>query len=242
MLVRRAEGWTVPSARLVLCTSKRLVGELASRYPAAKVLWLPNGVDRAGLPRETSEPFPGFSLAYVGTIYGGRDTGIVVRAVRRLLDREGSPRQVKLRIVGFAEPKHQAALLADVEALGLRDTVEITGPVPRADALRILQRSQAVLVLAQRQPLSVPAKLYEAVALGVPTVVVAERDSASAEEAQAVGALCVEPDDDRGLAAVLAQIQDGRFVRPSIPQRTSYETLSGWLEDVLLALEPTESS
>jgi hypothetical protein len=62
-----------------------------------------------------------------------------------------------------------------------------------------------VLVLAQDQELQVPGKLYESVYLGCRTLVVAERDSASAEEAKRLGAMCVEPSDVHGLEAALEQ-------------------------------------
>src|SRR5256885_5040333 len=48
------------------------------------------------------------------------------------------------------------------------------------------------LVLAQYQPLCVPAKLYESVALGTPTLVIAEPDSAAAREARRLGAMTVD--------------------------------------------------
>jgi hypothetical protein len=93
-----------------------------------------------------------------------------------------------------------------------------------------------VLVLAQDQELQVPGKLYESVYLGCRTLVVAERDSASAEEAKRLGAMCVEPSDVHGLEAALEQAcEPDAGARPSNPVPVvDYAALARQFESILL--------
>jgi hypothetical protein len=65
--------------------------------------------------------------------------------------------------------------------------------------------------LAQNQGIAVPAKLYESVGLGVPTLVIAEEGSASAREARRIGALCVDGDDAAGIRQLLLDMLDGKL-------------------------------
>jgi hypothetical protein len=103
----------------------------------------------------------------------------------------------------------------------------VLGILPRSAALELLKTSHLALVLAQDQPLCVPAKLYESVGLGVPTLVIAETASAAAREARRVGAFSLEPHDAPGMIALLRELASGRIptsVQPVAP--ISYASLA----------------
>jgi hypothetical protein len=112
--------------------------------------------------------------------------------------------------------------------------VHVLGVLPRDRALDLLSRSHLALVLAQDQPMCVPAKLYECVGLGVPTLVIAERYSAAAREARRIGALTLEGDDRDGLASLIKDMIAGR-VPTRIEPRTpiSYEDLAYEMDRLL---------
>jgi hypothetical protein len=57
----------------------------------------------------------------------------------------------------------------------------------------------------------VPAKLYESVGLGVPTLVIAEKNSAAACEARRIGAMTVEVDDETGIKQLIGEMLSGRM-------------------------------
>jgi glycosyltransferase involved in cell wall biosynthesis len=192
-----------------------------------------NGIDLEGLPERTDERLEGFSVAYVGTLYVGRNFATVLDALASLLrDRPDAP--IKLRIAGYMDGPHEERLRARLASSGLTANVQIYGRTPRPEALSLLARADLSLVLAQEQPTQVPAKLYEAVALAVPTLVITEPDSAAAREARRIGAMTIENDDVVGMRRILDDIVDGRFPKRIDPRAPiSYEALAKQMELVL---------
>jgi hypothetical protein len=105
--------------------------------------------------------------------------------------------------------------------------VELLGPLPRARALDMVSRSRLAVVLAQDQDLQIPAKLYESVAMGVPTLVVAPADSAAAAEGKRVGAVVCDSGDVEGMASLLENLwRDGSRAWPPCPVPITYEEIA----------------
>jgi hypothetical protein len=97
-----------------------------------------------------------------------------------------------------------------------------------------LSRSHLSLVLAQDQPMQVPAKLYESMALCVPTLVIAEEMSAAASEARRVGAMTLDGANVEGLRSVLEDMLAGRIPTVVEPKTSiSYEHLAQDWDDLL---------
>ena len=212
---QRAEQLVLKSVSAAVCNTREFAAALAARYASQTVHWLPNAVDRDLLPSPNGCRFPGLAVAYVGTLYGGRDLGPVLQALRIVLDRgpgvDGNA--CKLRIAGSIEGQQAQKFGRDVDALGLRDHVESFGALSRDAALMLLARSRLGIVLAQKQELQIPAKLYELMGIGIPTVVIAAAGSAAYGEAVRLGAIALEPDDVRGLAEVMEQVWAERLAR-----------------------------
>jgi hypothetical protein len=116
-----------------------------------------------------------------------------------------------LRIAGCIEDQQLQALRRDVDALSLHEHVESFGMLSREAALALLARSRLGIVLAQKQELQVPAKLYESLGIGIPTVVIAPVGSAAYAEAARLGAVAVEPNDVETLASVMEDVWAGRI-------------------------------
>jgi glycosyltransferase involved in cell wall biosynthesis len=208
-LTERLERLVAHSASGMLCNTQEFAAALSERYPDVPVTWVPNAVDRELLPSAAAEPLPGFGLAYVGTVYGGRNLRPVLRALRAFLDLHPGTEGCTLRIAGPIEGKQNAALRRDIEELALHDHVELLGVLSRAAALQLVARSRLGIVLAQDQELQVPAKLYELVGMGVPTVVIASERSAAASEAKRVGAIAIDPADTTSLVQVMESLTNG---------------------------------
>jgi len=139
-----------------------------------------------------------------------------------------------LRFAGQAELPHAHALEDDVAATGLEEYVEVLGPLPRAQALNMVSRSRLAVVLAQEQELQVPAKLYESVAMGIPTLVVATADSAAGVEGRRVGAVVRESEDVEGIACVLEQLwHDDSRRRSPCPVPITYEAIAPLVDKLL---------
>jgi glycosyltransferase involved in cell wall biosynthesis len=213
----QCERLALRSATGVICNTREFTEALTRRFPDLRIQWVPNAVDRALLPPRHGDPFPGLSLTHVGTVYGGRDLGPVLRGLRRLFDQapEAATDGTRLRIAGHVEDPYATEMRRQISDLGLGQWVEVLGVLPRSDALTLVSRSRLALVLAQGQEFQVPAKLYELVAMGIQTLVLAPAASAASSEAQRVGAAAIDPDDVEEIAEFLAQVRLG-----TVPART----------------------
>lgn len=219
----------------IIVNNEGFAKALAEAEPQLALSVIPNGVDVDVLPKRGSGRFDGWSVAHVGTLYAGRSVTSVLAAVRLLFERRPDVKsRFKLRLVGPMDSTHRDRFNADLAAAGIRDAVEITEWMPRAEALNVLTRSHLALVLAQNQPLCVPAKLYECVGCGVPTLTIAEAGSASAHESMRIGAYVAEPNDVEGIARAFEDVVNG--TTPSVvqtPTPISYEGITPVLDNLL---------
>ena len=139
-----------------------------------------------------------------------------------------------MRVAGEAEDGHARVLSEAVAAAGIEQYVEILGLLPRAQALNVVSRSRLAVVLAQEQELQIPAKLYESVAMGIPTLVVADADSAAGVEAERVGAVVRDPGDIEGIVCVLERLWlDDSRRRAACPVPITYEAIAPLVDTLL---------
>ena len=235
-LARRLESMVLRSATTIICNTREFVAALSVRYPRARIEWVPNAVDRALLPSVTADPFVGLSIVHVGTIYGGRNLSPVLIALREFLDRHPAAGTdgTRLRIAGSVEQPYSSALNAQITELALEGQVEILGMLPRAQALALVGRSRLALVLAQNQEFQVPGKLYEMVAMGVQTVVLATLASAAGQEAIRLGAVVVDPDDIASLAAIMEHAASRDLsLPPPVAEEADYGKLAPRVSQLL---------
>jgi glycosyltransferase involved in cell wall biosynthesis len=233
------ERLVVANASGVVCNTREFAEAMHARYPRARIAYLPNGVDTQLLP-EAGKPFAGLGLVYVGTMYGGRDLRPVLRALRTFLDRHPhcAAEGPALRIAGaLDDPVSRDAFRREVAALELNDQVIELGVLERADALRLTARARLAVVLAQGQDLQVPAKLYELVAIGVPTLVIADPESATTSEARRVGAVPLEACDSSGIVQAMEDAWRGQTqVHRNAMEAVAYDRVAPLVADVLAGL------
>jgi glycosyltransferase involved in cell wall biosynthesis len=230
----RLERLALSSATGIICNTREFTEALRRRYPALHIQWVPNAVDRSLLPARSGELYPGLALTHVGTMYGGRDLGPVLRGMRRLFDLhpEAATNGTRLRVAGHVEEPYASEVRRQVADLGLGSVVEFLGTLPRADALNLVSRSRVALVLAQGQEFQVPAKLYELVAMGIATLVIAPAASAAGSEARRVGAVVIDPDDTEAIACYLDEVRQGTL--PAVTgESVDYQTLAPRVAQVL---------
>ena len=233
-ITTRCERLALRSATGVICNTREFTEALTQRFPDLRIQWIPNAVDRALLPPRRGDPYPGLALAHVGTMYGGRDLGPVLRGMRLLFDRHSETANdgAMLRVAGHIEEPYISDLRQQISDLGMGAWVEFLGVLPRADALALVSRSRLALVLAQGQEFQVPAKLYELVAMGIQTLVLAPEGSAASSEAQRVGAAAIDPDDIEAIAEFLSQVRLGT-VPASNGEPVDYRALAPRVATVL---------
>lgn len=228
VITRSTERLVFRSAAGVLTTTKELATALTARYPHVAVTWVPNGADADALPARSTQPFRGLGIAHLGTLYGGRDPAPVLRALRLFFDRYPEARRdgTMFRHAGPQEPALAAATRRVIDELDLGEYVTMQPPLPRPAALDQLARSGLAIVLAQDQDYQVPSKLYESVVMGIPTLVIAGPDSASAREGQRVGAFVAAPDEVERVSGILEQIWKGGTVAHGSSELCDYAALA----------------
>ena len=231
----RLERLAFRAAQGIITNTHQLGDALSARYPGMPVVCVPNGVDAECLPPPARDQYPGLAIAYTGWLYTGRDLGPVVQALRVFLEHhpEAAQAGAKVRVAGRADAGHAQAFYSAVAAAGMEQYVEVLGPLPRAEALNVVARSRLAVVLAQQQELQIPAKLYESVAMGIPTLVVAPADSAAAVEGKRVGAVVRDAADIEGIACVLERVWRDGPRELSCPVPITYEAIAPLVDNVL---------
>jgi glycosyltransferase involved in cell wall biosynthesis len=239
--LRGLERLVFPRATRVIANTREFASVLKGYEPKLDVRWFPNGIDLEQLPpRDASTVEPG-SIAYVGSLYLKESLSSVFSAMQALLrDRPEAATTLRLHVAGSVDSPNREQMEAEIAAAGLASLVTIHGVVPRDQALELLRRSQLALVLAQGLPVSVPAKLYESVGLGVPTLVIGEEACAAVREARRIGAMTIDDGDVEGMRLIMDDMLDGRMPVRIDPQTPiSYEALAvkmdGLLQGVVVA-------
>jgi glycosyltransferase involved in cell wall biosynthesis len=224
-----------PRASRVLVNTKEFAAALRAAQPELDIMHFPNGIDLEGLPPRDLSAVSRGSIAYVGTLYAGRNLSSVFAAMHALRNETASGiESLILNVAGPLESPHRERMHAEIDASGLAGSVNVLGVLPRGAALDLLSRSHLALVLAQDQPMCVPAKLYESVGLGVPTLVIAEKHSAAADEARRIGAMTVEGEDVEGIRSVLSDLLHGKIPTRIEPKTAiSYEVLASEMDRLL---------
>ena len=197
---------------------------------AAKVILVRNGIPALNPPPTHRNGDP-FRIVYTGSIYGGRDPRGFLEAVSMVAGEyaaAGKPLRVDLFV---SEPNvGDVPLDTYLARLGIAGIAHVRRWVPHAEMQRILADADLLLLLAQRQPLQVPNKLYEYLGTGVPILAVADVEGETARMLHDVGGhFVVERDTADDIAAALrsALMAAGRPAAPA----ASRDLLEEWLTE-----------
>jgi glycosyltransferase involved in cell wall biosynthesis len=149
-------------ADAVTTTSPGHARALAGRYRIATPVVIRNLPER-GVDPVAPEPV----LAYVGGIMPGRGIEQAIDALALLPG-------VRIRATGPGAPRYRAALLARAELRGVSDRLELRSPVAPREVVDAIAGAAAGLCLIQpvcrSYELSLPNKLFEYLAAGVPVL------------------------------------------------------------------------
>lgn len=198
LALRAVERKLLRGASALITVTDAKARKLASRMRAgAEVVVAPNGVDAAWLEgvAQRSEPAAPVALC-AGNVGLAQDVALLVQA----LALPGTMRGV---VVGDGEELPRVRALAE----RLRSRVAFESPVPRDDIRsRLLACTCAVVTLRTRAlGDSVPSKLLEAMALGVPIVAVVAGEAADIVR-ESGGGVVVDPGDAPALARALESV------------------------------------
>ncbi|MBX3231194.1 MAG: glycosyltransferase [Labilithrix sp.] len=203
------EALLLKRAEMVTTATEEFRRDMLERFPfldPSSVVAIPNGYDRDDFPADLpAPPRDEFVISYVGTVFKLMSPKGLLAAVQKLHERE--PELAKLLHVRFIGRivDSEAALFEGMERYG----VERVGYVAHEEAVRSLATSHLVLVVLDDTDgveRMYPAKTFEAMAIGRPTLVLAPADSALAHlvRKHEVGDL-LPPRDEEAICAYLAQ-------------------------------------
>jgi glycosyltransferase involved in cell wall biosynthesis len=208
------------ATRLVAVSSGVRDGLVERGVSPEKIAVVANGVDlsRFSLQRQTDGHLIGpelrnhFVVAYVGTHGMAQGLETVVDAAAQL-------KASDIHFLFVGDGARREAVMARAKELELTN-VTFTGLVPITAAEEYLRFSEIVLIPLKRTrqiQITLPAKIFEAAALGKPMIVSAEGASADLVERYGAG-LVVPPEDPEALAAAILQLQNDPSLRARLAQ------------------------
>ncbi len=182
-------------------------------------------VARNGIPERSADNEPidvpeageGPDLLYIGELYAGRDPRPFLAHLRAAIDAQPATPPPAARFVGQVESYGDAVTASLIDAAGLSGVVTLHPSVPHAEALRLQRASRVLLLLAQRQPLQVPNKLYEYLGARKPILAYVDEAGESARLLQQAGGhflITERSTADEAVATVRAALDAGRRAEP----------------------------
>lgn len=205
----KADGFLARLAAAIVRAAYRRADLVVTVTPAGMRQIAARGVDasRLVLARNAAEAVPnvvaessprgGFTVVYAGNLGLATDVDVLIDAAKHV-----AGDAISLYVVG--DGAKGAYMRARVRGEGVKN-VEFAGALPRAQAMRaVADADVAVVPLRFGINDSVPTKLYDALSLACPVVLVANGEAE--REGAALGALCSPPGDAAALAAVLRRI------------------------------------
>jgi glycosyltransferase involved in cell wall biosynthesis len=205
-LAYRLEAFCYRRAWRVSCQSREIRASIDRRFPEVQTLAFFNGVDVERFSPdyrsdEVRRELGGntCSLALYAGLHG------IAQGLDQLLAAAAKLEDEDLKLVLIGDGPEKTALLEEAKTRQLRN-VTFLPPQPR-DAMSAFLASAdiAVVPLKKRIPGAVPSKLYEAMASGLPVVLVAEGEPAEIVRSARSG-IVVTPGDVDGLAKALRRL------------------------------------
>jgi glycosyltransferase involved in cell wall biosynthesis len=223
-----------------------VIADEAKELGADDVRLLPNGYDAADIVATwRPQPTMPLRLVFMGRIYGSHSEPWDLLAALGLLRRTRPDIEIRLEFVGSV-PESVAAAAA---ASGVGDRVACLGYLPHGDALARVAAADVAVILIADSPAakaSMTGKLFEYLAMGLPTLVLGPADGEAAKLVTALSAGWVDdPHDVDTIAARLAALATAKADGALTTRATSagiaaYErrALTGDLAAVLDELAP----
>jgi glycosyltransferase involved in cell wall biosynthesis len=219
------EKTALAAADVVTCTAEAIADEARS-LGARETVLLPNGFDPADVPAATPDPAAPLRLAYMGKVYFGHsDPTDVFEAIARIRGEGGIGSDVRMDLIG----SWPLAVEDAARRLGVADAITFTSYLPHREALDIVARADAGLVLIADRPGasgSAPAKLYEYLGMGLPVLLVGPADGFPAKVlSETRGGVRIEPHDISSIAAAIRRLAEDKAAgrRLAAPDRDAVE-------------------
>lgn len=203
-----------------------------------------NGFDPEEMASVLPQPFDHFAIVYTGIFYPPkRVVTPVMRALRILKERlNGGERPWRFHYYGPQGDHVQA----EARRCGVLEHVETHGRVSRAEALSAIRGAGVAIVItsvledkAQADKGIVTGKLFDAIGLGTPTVIVGPSGADLETIVETTGLAAQVPASEvERLAALLSDAMSGHTPSPKRPDTYAWPTLIKRLDDILKGCLP----
>ena len=230
----------------IVLNTNRLLDDVVQHYPQAraKSIAIPNGC-RLGPAGETSlQPYEKpkqFSIGHYGSVYSKRDPGPFLRGLKEWLERkkrEGETVPLQMRFIG---PEF-GTVPEVVEELGMESIVQLCPPVPRQELSALMAEDYVLLLIANKQPLQIPGKLYEYLAARRRILASADEAGATADLLKQAQGAVTAYSEEQVIASLEQFWQEFKNGQPQtvsneqLLQECSYNSRTARLAEELLAL------
>lgn len=242
-LETRMESLVFNHADKVLTTTDHMRRSMMARHtavPIEKFEWIPNGIDLDQVVCDTSKKEPVLTITYAGSLYFERTPEPLFQALGELV-REGRAKATDFQIKLVGSCHHIGALptLEVAQRHGIESSVEIHDWLSRGDAVRLMQSSHLLLVLAPpNHHLVLPAKVFDYLGSGSKILALAEPGATADFVRETNCGRSFLTTDVSGLKAYFAELLEGgryRYLRndPSAFSRYDAKRLSAQLATLL---------
>jgi glycosyltransferase involved in cell wall biosynthesis len=234
----REEQRLVAGATAITTVSESLASVLDQRFCiGSKLHVITNGYDAEDMARVEPHKFDHFAVVYTGDFYPPRSVTPLMRALKRLEARDAGSRPWLFHYFGGRSDhvKEEAA------RFGVHDRVVVHGSVPRDEALSAVRGANVAAVITSDSDTGtltergiVTGKLYEALGLGTPILLIAPDGS----DAQRILCQCragghFVGSDAQGISAFLEAALRGTRPGGGDPTPYSWKTIAQRLDDLL---------
>ena len=207
-------------AYLITGQSRSTTENIRQRFAGYHVYHLSNGVDTTLFSpehfsieaRQKLAPDAEFIVGYIGLHGLAQGLDQLLRAIHLLKDYPG------MRFVFIGDGIEKQDLIALKDELQL-ENVTFHDPIPKAEIPALVASADAMFVpLKTMIPGAVPSKLYEAMASGKPSIVVASGEPAEIIE-QSEGGIAVNTDDIEGIAEAVKRLWESPELRQDMGRK-----------------------
>jgi len=198
------------SARVVVVT-EAMKRDLAGKYPAHadKIRVYSNGFDRGEFAPVRAPASGKTTFVYAGQFDYGRNPRTFLQALTELFD-DGALARGKVQVVLMSNIDIGGESVEEMVGKGrLADVVRLVGYVPYEQCVREMAAADVLLLFSIRQPLQVPAKLYEYLALNKRILSVSTGGITEELIDRTGSGINVKPDDIPGMKKAILKLVSG---------------------------------
>ena len=184
----------------LIVTSKGAGTKLTGEQKSEKVSWIPNGWDPSDFPQSRPQVGDVFRIGHFGALHGARNSTALWSAVSQF--NKLSEKQIQLVFAGHVCDE----VKDDLKRFNLHFSCEFLGNLPHKKAVEEMMKCSALLLVhndTESATRSIPGKLFEYLATGVPMVSICRSNSDLSELLDSYNLPHSEHDDDMAAVAQL---------------------------------------